>query len=75
MFVYCEEKKHTLFRSNSKINTCIIIVIITTQKAETDEKEFNQESKRENKSVFPDSSFLPFRNIESASPGVYYNFQ
>lgn len=68
-------KNYTLFRSNSKINSYVIIIVIITQKAETNEKEFNQESKEKKKSFFPASSLLPFRNIDSASPGVYYNFQ
>lgn len=42
-------KNYTLFKSNSKINSYIIImVIIITEKAETSEKEFNQKIKKKN---------------------------
>ena len=58
----------------------LIIVIITTQEAETNEKEFNWESKKKTKpppkiSVFPRSSFLPFRNIYTWECRIYSNFQ
>lgn len=57
------------------MNSYIIIIVILMTQTWDPWTKIQQGKQEKKKSFLPGSSFLPFRNIDSAFPGVYYNFQ